>query len=370
MKLRKIINELEKHAPRAIAETWDNVGLQVGDLECEVRKILLSLDTNTAVVNEASKIQAELIICHHPLIFKPLARLTTPNAMHEPIVNAIKSGIAVYCMHTNLDKIEGGTSFALAEQLGIVAAGTLVSEEGRREFKIVTYAPEDAIPGIFKALSDAGAGIIGDYSSCSFRVYGEGTFYAGEGTNPMAGQRGVINTEQEIRLEMTVAGPDLDNAVKKMIAAHPYEEVAYDVYPLKGQAKDGLGVIGELSKPQSLKQFADFCRSELDSQELRVAGELERKILRAAICGGSGGDLIGAAKKAQADVLVTGDIRYHQIQEARGRGLALIDLGHYATEVSALDVIEKWLMEIDQQTHVLRSKIDLRPWDYIGEFIR
>lgn len=364
--LRKITGELERRAPRHLAEDWDNVGLQVGDLDSDVTRILISLDVTDEVVDEAIARHAGLIVSHHPAIFRPLSRLVMPNALAGPVIKAVKANIGIYSMHTNLDKVRGGTSHILASRLGVDNLSILTGDGKAARSKLVTFVPENFVVDVYNALTASGAGSIGDYSGCSFKVSGTGTFYPEKGANPHIGEVGKTNEEPEIRLEMTVEAIHLKEAIAAMVKAHPYEQVAYDVYPLISDGESGLGVVGDLSASTVLEDFANHCRDVTGSKEIKVAGDLDGTIRRIAVCGGSGGSLVAAAKKARADVLITGDVGYHQAHEAKSRNLAIIDVGHLASEVMVLDVIEDWLTGIDSSLEVLRSGVDLLPWDLIG----
>lgn len=365
-RLRKIVLGLEDRAPRRLAEDWDNTGLQIGDIDSDINKVLLALDVTKEVVEEAVAKDCQLIIAHHPLIFKPLARLTVPNSMAEPVIAAIRKDIAVFCLHTNLDKAGGGTSHALAERLGLTAPRLLLPDRAAINYKVVTFAPEAAIADIFNAMVSGGAGVIGLYSGCSFRVEGTGTFYPDEAAHPKVGSVEKLNEVPEVRIEMSVPADALESTIFAMRKIHPYEEPAYDIYPLHGQIDAGLGLVADMIPPKQLLDLGIACKDAIGSNELRIAGDMMTKVTRVAVCGGSGGDLVGVAKKAGADVLVTGDLKYHQAREALSRGLALIDLGHLATEVVVLDVLEKWLAAIDNALEVIQSSVDLNPWSYIA----
>lgn len=332
MKVRDISAILEEWAPPEIAWEGDNIGLQVGRGGDPVRRILVALDVTDAVIREARQRRASLIVSHHPLVFRPLRAIATDTPEGRHIAELLRHGIALYAAHTNLDFAAGGTSFALAERLGIAGARFL-STPYRVQKKIVTFVPEEHLERVAGAMAKAGAGVIGNYESCSFRVIGEGTFRGNEASNPAVGRRENLEHVREARLEMVVPGPRVAGVVAAMRAAHPYEEIAYDLYPVETPGRDyGMGVVGELDRPLNLRAFLGRVRRSLSIPHLRYTGDPDRLVRRVAVCGGSGADLLPAAVAAGADVFVTADVKYHAFHDSTGT-IALIDAGHYETEV-------------------------------------
>lgn len=355
--------------PPARAADWDSVGLQVGDPADPVERVLVALDVTSAVVEEASGGPATLIAAHHPLLFRPLDALTPATASGRIALAAAKAHVAVLAAHTNLDVADdgAGTSDPVMRALGIADAAPLTS--GTREAddaKLVTFVPTANVDTVLDALAGAGAGVIGDYQRCSFRVVGTGTFRPSDGADPYTGTVGQDNEETEARLEIVVSRGRLGGAVRALLAAHPYEEVAYDVYPLVAGGEVGLGRVGELDRATPLSEVAERVREHLPAPHLRYAGDPDREIRRVAAVGGSGDSLIPSALGAGADVLITGDLKHHVTLDALEMGLALIDAGHHATEVAALPVwIERLRGEAARrgsEAEVVASTVPTVPW--------
>jgi dinuclear metal center YbgI/SA1388 family protein len=332
MKVRDVTAILEEWAPREIAWEGDNVGLQVGRGDDPVRGVLVTLEVTDEVIREARQRRASLVVSHHPLVFRPLRAVATDTPEGRRIAGLLKHGLALYAAHTNLDFASAGTSFVLAERLGIVKSKFLHAPY-RVQKKIVTFVPEPAVERVAAAMARAGAGVIGNYESCSFRIAGEGTVRGNAASNPAVGRRGTLEHAKETRIEMVVPGPSLDDVVTAMRSAHPYEEVAYDVYPLETPSRAyGMGVVGELDRPAKLRTFLERIRRSLGIPHLRYTGDPDRQVRRVAVCGGSGAELLSAAIAAGADAFVTADVKYHAFHDSTG-AIALIDAGHYETEV-------------------------------------
>lgn len=345
-----IADALEKMAPLSFAESWDNVGLLIGCPDIPVEKALLTLDVTGPVVEEAVAMGAEMIITHHPFPFQAMKTIRTDTPEGAVLSSLIKNNIAVYAAHTNLDAAEGGVNDALADVLEL--RGALPLRPSRRSLvKIVVYVPEGHEEKVWQAMSAAGAGRIGNYSQCGFRSRGTGTFLPGEGTRPFIGEPHRLSSVSEIRLE-TVAPAFLSTrVVDAILDAHPYEEVAYDVYPLQNEsAIGGLGRVGELLAPASLQKLADQTKLSLQLDRVRVVGPLSTRISRVAVCGGSGMDLAEAALRSGAQVLITADIRYHEAQDALAKGLCLIDAGHFGTEYPVLKKIQAYLRSCSNES--------------------
>ncbi len=358
---------IHERYPPSEAEEWDNVGLQVGDPAWTIERVLVALDVTSAVVAEAADGPPTLVVAHHPLLFRPLTRLTPDTAGGRIALAAAHAGVAVLAAHTNLDVADDGTSDPIMRALGIEQSEPLTATAPRAgEVKLVTFVPPDHVDPVLDALSAAGAGVIGEYERCSFRVRGTGTFRPRPHASPYAGEVGVDNAENEDRLEIVMPRRRLAAVVRALLAAHPYEEVAYDVYPLVAAAPRGLGRVGELPQERTLKEVADALRERLPAPHLRYAGPPGRPIRRIAAVGGAGDSLIPAARVAGADVLVTGDLRHHVTLDALETGLALIDAGHHATEVA---VIPAWVETLRQagrerelEAAVVASQVSTVPW--------
>jgi len=345
--LADIIGFLNRLCPPDLAEDWDNVGLQVGDPAAKIDKILVCLDAEDIAIKEANTQGAQLVISHHPLIFKPIKRLSPTDMTGRVLFQAIKQDIAVVSAHTNLDRAADGLNDWLAERLGVKEAIPLESPESGYYSKLVVYVPLGHEVEVRDAILDAGAGCIGAYDHVSFSSQGVGTFRGNQGTQPFIGTPGTIESTKEVRLETIVPGSHINKAVSRMLKAHPYEEVAYDLIPLaNGRLDIGLGRVGQLEKALSLQQFAEQVKTALHLSSLKIVGDLERKISRVAVCGGTGMSLFSAAVRHGADCLVTADIKFHEAQRARAEGITLIDAGHFATEQIMVIELSKRLRNI------------------------
>lgn len=332
-RLTDVIGVLNRLSPMALAEDWDNVGLQVGDPGAEIKNILICLDAEEAAVEEAERCDAQLIISHHPLIFKNLKRLTPTDMTGRVLFRAIKNHIAIISLHTNLDRSADGLNDWLAARLGLQNPLPLERLQGGQFHKLVVYVPAGHERDLMDALFAGGAGHIGAYDRCSFRTPGTGSFRGSDESQPYIGTAGAYEETEELRLETIVPNALVGKVIGRMLKAHPYEEVAYDLIPLANAPRNvGLGRIGTLAEALPLKDFADQVRLGLDIPALRLVGDPERKIGKVAVCGGSGMSLYGEAVRQGADCLVTGDVKYHEAQRARAEGVAVIDAGHFATE--------------------------------------
>lgn len=354
--------------PESDAEAWDAPGLQVGDPDATVTTVLVSLDVTPEVVEEAVSVGAELVVAHHPLLLRPLERLTPATASGRVALAAARAGVAVVGAHTNFDVADTGTTEPIVAALGLVDVRPLQHlRGGNGGMKLVTFVPTESTAAVIDAVAGAGAGVIGEYGECIFRVRGTGTFRPSQAADPAVGERGQRNEVAEDRVETVVAASRVPAVVAALLAAHPYEEVAYDLVPLAAPPSGrGLGRVGRLVEPLPLGAVADRLSDRLPSPHLRVAGDLDRQVRRVAACGGAGDSLIGAALTAGADVYVTGDLRHHVTLDARTQGLALIDAGHYATEVAALPLLRTALTEAATDRgltgRLLASAVSTEPW--------
>lgn len=357
-------------APRNRAEEWDNVGLLVGDPGAEVGCVLVSLDVDEAVVDRAITEKADLIIAHHPLIFRPLKSLRFDLPLGSLLRKLVQNNIMVYAAHTNLDCAAMGVNAQLAGRLGLTDVETLKVTGSDRMFKLVTFVPTEHTAAVLNAVSEAGAGWIGNYSHCTFRLLGTGTFLPREGTNPFIGLAGKLEEVEEHRLETIVPENLVDKVIKAMKKSHPYEEVAYDIYPLHQPVSNwGLGAIGRLTSPVSLGAFAQQVKQALGVRVVKLSGDSERLVTKVAVCGGAGASLIHAAAFKGADVLVTGDLKYHEAQEAFALKLALLDAGHFATEqviVPALaNMLRSELERNGEAVNIVAVEKTEEPWTYL-----
>ncbi|GAB2787874.1 dinuclear metal center YbgI/SA1388 family protein [Hymenobacter luteus] len=328
--VQDLMRVLERAAPLAYQESYDNAGLQCGDPQMEVRGVLIALDCTPAVVDEALRRGCNVVVAHHPLIFKPLKRLTGANEVEQTLLKAIKHDVALYAAHTNLDNVRHGVNRKLAEKLGLTNLRILDPKPGLLA-KLITYVPVTHTEAVLQALYQAGAGQVGDYSECSFRTEGTGTFTPGAGTDPFIGRRGEAETVQEERVEVLLPLHLQQTALRALRQAHPYEEVAYEIVKLENTNQDvGSGMVGDLPEPLSPREFRQRLKQALGVPVVKHT-EFEPPIRKVALCGGAGSFLIGKARAAGADAYVTGDLKYHEYFAAEGR-LLLCDVGHFESE--------------------------------------
>ena len=346
MKVKDIIRDLEEIAPPRLADEGDMIGLQVGDPEADVTKLLVAVDPTPAVVDHSIESGAQMLICHHPLIYKPIEMLASGEPVRDRLIKLIRAGAALYIMHTNYDSVVGGTNDVLADLLGVKVIGLLTVRRRERKLKVVVFAPDEDASEVRNAMAQAGAGVIGDYTDCSFMAPGTGTFKPMPDAEPYIGQVGNLEEAVEIRIEMSVPEWRLGPVLDAMIQAHPYEEVAYDIYPLENEPYYyGYGRVGSLEPPINLSEFRRIIEDKLNSHEIRMIGNPDMQVNRVALCSGGGKSLLKEAHASRADVYVTGDIGYHDFLTADALGLAVIDAGHYETERPGMEALAKRLSQ-------------------------
>jgi dinuclear metal center YbgI/SA1388 family protein len=331
--VRDIIRHLEGIAPPALAEGWDNVGLLVGDGYTAVSSVLVALDASADVLDQAEACHAELLVVHHPLIFSGLQRLVEDDGVGTLVRRLVLAGRSLIAAHTNLDAAPQGLNHYVAARLGLQEIRPLIPAEARPLMKLVVYVPEGHVDAVREAICDAGAGQIGQYRDCTFGVTGTGTFRPEEGASPYIGSAGILERVAEVRLETVLPRAALGPVLAAMLAAHPYEEVAYDLFPLEQRWPGaGLGRIGTLAQPEPVGAFLQRVREVLGTSRLAVIGECARDVRTIALCTGAGGDFLEAAHRAGADLYLTGEVKHHQALLARQQGMVVIDAGHFATE--------------------------------------
>ena len=342
MTIHDIQNIIEGWAPREIAWDRDNIGLQLGALKTKVKTILVTLSVTDRVIIEARRIHADLIITHHPLIFHPLKAINDRERVGKMITMLLSQKTAVYCAHTNLDFTRDGVSFSLAKKLGLKSVDFLHKEKTLAK-KVVVFVPPTHAARVRDAMAAAGAGIIGNYEVCSFSSLGTGSFKPTGSANPFTGPVGKLSTVDEVRLEMTVPAWRLKKVINSIRIAHPYEEIACDVYTLANEKSDhGAGAIGQLPKPMKPERFLDHVRRSLKTPALRTSRITGGKIHNVACCGGGGSYLLPHAISQNADAFITGDVSFHRFEETDNR-ILLIDAGHHETEYPILQTIVKRL---------------------------
>jgi len=363
MKLKDLLNYLESSVPPAFQESYDNSGLQVGNAESNVDSVLLSLDVTEEIIDEADSKGCRLIISHHPLIFQPLKSISGKTPVERIITKAILKNISVYSMHTNLDIIRGGVSYRMAEMLGLNDIEVL-APLGNKLLKLVVFVPLSYASKLREAIFDAGAGHIGNYDRCSFNIKGEGTFRAGPAADPFAGEPGREHTEEEVRIETVLPAHIKSRVLKAMIDAHPYEEVAYDLYSIENSIPGaGLGCVGilddEIRDTGLIKKLGEV----FEAEGIRHTATVGRKIKKLAVMGGSGGSFIGKAISSGADAFVSSDLKYHSFFEA-DRRILLADIGHYESEKPALGILHELITKKFPKFAVRFSEINTNPVNY------
>lgn len=329
---------LDRFAPPALAADWDNVGLLFGDGAAEVRRLVTCLTVTPAVVAEAVAEQADLIVTHHPILFRGAKRLSTASNDGRLLWPLARAGIAVYSPHTAFDNTAGGINDALARKLGLTNVAPLRRRDGERRCKVVVFVPDADLSKVSDAMFAAGAGVIGQYEQCSFRLAGTGTFFGTEGANPTVGEKGRREDVSEWRLEVVCPEAILAGVLAAMRSAHSYEEPAFDVYPLKPlPGAVGEGRIGELPAAIALRELAGAVKRELRAGAVQVVGDGGRAVRRVAVACGAAGEFLADAVRAKADVFLTGEMRFHDYLSAEAQGVALLLPGHYATERPAVE---------------------------------
>ncbi|HEY6899975.1 MAG TPA: Nif3-like dinuclear metal center hexameric protein [Puia sp.] len=364
MTISSITGYLESLAPLAFQESYDNAGLIVGSGDWECRGILTTLDATEAVVLEAVRRGCNLIVAHHPIVFGGLKKITGRNYVERTVIRAIKEDVAIYAIHTNLDNVvAGGVNGRIAQKLGIQGGRPLLPRAGTLQ-KLFCFVPVDHLEPVRSAIFSAGGGHIGGYSECSFGVEGSGTFTGGEGTQPFVGQPGERHTEKEVRLEVVVPAHLSRAVIQAMIAAHPYEEVAYDLVPLANTwAGVGSGLIGELPEPMEERAFLDRIKAEFGVPVVRHTPLTGKPVRRVAVCGGAGSFLISNALSSGANFYVTSDVKYHEFFDADGR-LVVADIGHFESEQFTIDLLFEVLREKFRNFAVLKSETKTNPIHY------
>ncbi|MBM7614626.1 Nif3-like dinuclear metal center hexameric protein [Alkaliphilus hydrothermalis] len=369
-RVKDIIQIIENLAPKSAAESWDKVGLQVGSPQDTIKKVLVCLDVTDDVMEEAIENEVNLIISHHPFLFKPLKHILKEDSKGKIVYQAIKNNIALYCCHTNIDVVMGGLNDQVAMKLGLSNIKILQVTGQQEYYKIVVFVPEGYEEKVATALAETGAGHIGNYSHCSFRSDGTGTFMPLEGTDPFIGNIGELEKVKEIRLETIIKKEDLSKSLKSMMEAHPYEEVAYDVYPLiNAEANRGIGRVGVLDNPLQLSILIEDVKKILDIDKVKFCGDVNHQIEKVAVVNGSGADLIFDAIGAKCDCLITGDLKYHEAQIALENGLNVIDAGHFETEALFVDWMVAFLTEGCKEKgldiDVIPSNRNINPFQYL-----
>jgi dinuclear metal center YbgI/SA1388 family protein len=342
MKINDIILHLEKLAPLALQEDYDNAGLIVGDRNADVTGVLVTLDSTETVIDEAIAKGCNFIVAHHPIVFRGLKSFTGKNYIERTIIKAIKNDVAIYATHTNLDNVVGGVNTQIANRLGLKNQQILVPKSGQL-MKLVVFVPVEYTGQLLDALYTAGVGEIGNYSQCSFRVEGKGTFKPNSKANPTIGQANVQEEVDENRVEVIFPTHLKNQVLEAMKKGHVYEEVAHYLTPLDNQNQEiGSGMVGNLPAPMNEMDFLRFLKETMQASVVKYTSLLNKPIKRVAVCGGSGGFLLGAAIGSKADVFITADYKYHEYFDADGR-IIIADIGHYESEQFTKELICEYL---------------------------
>jgi dinuclear metal center YbgI/SA1388 family protein len=337
LKIKEIIAEIENLAPLRLQEDFDNAGVQTGDVNREATGALICLDITEEVVDEAIDAGFNLIISHHPLIFKPLKSLTGKSYIERCLIKALKNDIVIYSAHTNLDNAFGGVNFRLAELFGLEEV-RILSPKRNELIKLVTFVPEDSAENVRRIIFKAGAGNIGKYSSCSFNAYGEGTYMASEGCNPYRGETGRLHSEDEIRIETIFPEYLKTNIIRALLSVHPYEEPVFDLYKLENEwLQAGSGIIGQLPEWEDELIFLQRIKDVLNIENLQHSKLTGKRLRSVAICGGSGAFLINDAINYGADIFITGEAKYNNFYDVENKILLAV-IGHYESEIITKDI--------------------------------
>ncbi|MFQ6035070.1 MAG: Nif3-like dinuclear metal center hexameric protein [Sedimentisphaerales bacterium] len=374
MKIEDITAAIQKVVPRELAQDWDNVGLLIGDPQKNVKNILLTIDVTSDVVAEAKRLKTDLIISYHPVIWEGLKKITAGGPTGS-VYDLIRSGVAVFSIHTALDSAIGGVNDGLAEIIGIRDAkpiGDYINypagnnaQHGLRHYKLVVFIPIESVAKVSNAVFAAGAGTIGNYSHCSFQGQGTGTFLPLQGAKPAIGKKGELETVPEIRFETIVPEEKLDEVIAAMKKAHPYETPAFDVFKLyQSLHKFGLGRIGKLTQPLFIKQIVNKIKKHTSAKAFGIVGKENRLVRTAAVCAGSCGKIINSVIAAKVDLYVTGELKHHHALAAKEAGLTCICLSHSVSERFILKKFAKQLQEQLKQVTIKISKKDADPFTW------
>ncbi len=341
-----IMELMEAIAPRHLAEEWDNPGLQIGGPDWPVKKILTALDPLPTVVEAACRQGVDMLITHHPLIFKPLRSIDTATPIGKILLQAIEHRMAIFSAHTNYDSATEGLNDLLARRIGLEDLRPLVPSKGKEHYKLVFFLPEDHEDKVLEALFETSAGRIGAYSDCSFRSRGTGTFRPDLSASPHQGEPEKRSHVPEVRIEALVGEKEISKIIETVRKAHPYETMAYDLYPVKPPPSDqGLGRVGRLPRKESLGDLAARLRKELKSGPIRFAGSKDLIVEWVALCSGSGSSLLSDFLSSEAQVYVSGDLRYHDALNVADAGRGMIDVGHFASEYIMAPALAEQLRE-------------------------
>ncbi|NEM98857.1 Nif3-like dinuclear metal center hexameric protein [Pontibacter burrus] len=361
--IKDIVKVLEQYAPLAYQESYDNAGLQTGNPDDEVTGVLLSLDCTEAVLAEAIEKGCNMVVAHHPVIFKGIKSLTGKSYVERTIIKAIRNNIAIYASHTNLDSVHNGVNAKIAEKLELQNV-KMLSSKPHTLMQLVFFVPVDDTDKVLNAIHKAGAGQIGEYSNCSFQVTGTGRFTPSENADPTIGEKGKPEQVQENRIEVVFPAYLKQKVMNALLAAHPYEEVAHYLTELENQNQEvGIGMVGELKESLSEEQFLAYLKEKMNLQGLRYTTIGDKPVKKVAVCGGAGSFLIKDAIRSGADAFVTGDVKYHEFFDAEDR-LMIADIGHYESEVFTKEIFYDTISKNFPNFAVYLSNVNTNPIRY------
>jgi len=364
LKIKDIVSSIEEMAPASYQESYDNSGLIIGTFDTEVTGVLVCLDVVESVVEEAIKKDVNLIIAHHPIVFKGLKRFNHSNYVERTVMLAIQNNIAIYAAHTNLDSVKGGVSDRICDLIGLQNK-RILSPLTDDLNKLVTFVPTGSAQIVRDALFKAGAGCIGNYDSCSYSVEGTGSFKGDERAEPFVGEKGKLHFEPEVRIETVFPKHLKRKVVGALLKSHPYEEVAFDVYKLENDNPQvGLGMIGELESPAEPFAFLKKIKDIFGTGCVKYTDIIKKEIKTVAVCGGSGSFLLGNAISQKADVYVSGDFKYHEFFDAEGK-IIIADIGHYESEQFTRDIFYEIVTKKFPNFAVYISEINSNPINYL-----
>ncbi|NLO71086.1 MAG: Nif3-like dinuclear metal center hexameric protein [Porphyromonadaceae bacterium] len=363
MTVSEVTSIIEEVAPLALQENYDNAGLLIGEKSMKVSGVLISIDVTESVIDEAIQNNCNLIISHHPLIFRGLKRITGTDYIQRCVIKSIKNDIAIYAAHTNIDNVKNGVNGKIADKIGLINRQIL---QPKSDFllKLVTFVPHEHVEKVQKALFSAGAGQIGDYDSCSFNLDGTGTFRAGDNANPFVGNKNELHLEPETRIEVILPKHLKNKVVASLIHNHPYEEPAFDIFPLMNTWDTvGIGMVGELEKEMDEIQFLDHLKKVFSLKTVRHTPLSGRKIKKVSLCGGSGSEFLRLGIAHKADVYVSGDFKYHEFFDAECQ-ILIADIGHYESEQFTKDVFYEIITKKIPNFAVRISDVNTNPINY------
>jgi len=363
MKIQQLTNYLEEIAPLSYQESYDNSGLLVGNAQEELTGVLISLDCTEAVVDEAIEKGCNLIVSHHPIVFKGIKKFTGSNYVERVIIKAIRHNIALYAIHTNLDNILGGVSSKIGEKIGLTHTAILQPKKNLLQ-KLIVYVPRTHVELVREALFEAGAGSIGHYDQCSYNTAGYGTFRPLEGANPNIGSVGQQERVEETKIEVIFPRSKERAILVAMYSSHPYEEIAYNIVTLENNFQEvGSGIIGNLSTPMTEEEFLSHLKDRLNLRVIRHTALRGKEVSRVAVCGGAGGFLLADAKRSGADFFVTADYKYHEFFDAED-DIVIADTGHFESEQFTQELLLEIIRKKFANFAVLITEIDTNPIKY------